>query len=285
MHKVSIVTDSIACMPQQVVEKHGIHVVAPYIYFDGKALRDGIDISPSEAYQLLREAPDLFSTSGPAPSDYVEAYRKAAHGAEAILCITLSTKVSSTHNSAVAAKEQMNREMPHMPIEVVDSRTCTGAEGFVVLAAIDALSQGMDLAGAVKAAEDRREKVDLVFVLETMRHAYRTGRIPKFAAQVGSWLDVRPVITWKDGVAHFKCVTRNHEKGVNILIEWMRKTVGDSRVHVAVHHADCPEEGQRLMERVGSEFDCVEIWLTEFSPIMGYCTGSGTLGLAFHSED
>lgn len=285
MHKVSIVTDSIACLPEQVVEKHGIHVVAPYIYFDGKAFRDGIDISPGEAYQLLGEAPDLFSTSGPAPSDYVEAYREASRGADAILCITLSSEVSSTHNSAVAAKEQMSREMPQTPIEVVDSRICTGAEGFVVLAAIDALSRGMDLRGAVKAAESRREKVDLVFVLETMRHAYRTGRIPKFAAQFGSWLDVRPVITWKDGAARFKCVTRNHDKGVNILLDSMRKVVGDRRVHVAVHHADCLEEGQRLMERVVREFDCVEIWLTEFSPIMGYSTGSGTLGLAFYSED
>jgi DegV family protein with EDD domain len=285
MGRVAIVTDSIACLPQVLIEKHGIHVVAPYINYDGRVFRDGIDISTTEAYRLLRESPDLFSTSGPAPSDYVEAYRKAAAGAEAVLCITLSSKVSSTNNSALAAREQLRREMPGTPIEVVDSRTCTGAEGFVVLAAAKAVSEGKDLGGAVRAAEEMRGKVDLVFVLETIQHAYRTGRIPKFAAQVGSWLDVRPVLTWKDGSAHLKCMTRNHGKGISILLGVMQRVVGDKRVHVAVHHTDAPEEGERLKERVSGEFDCAEIWLTEFSPIMGYSTGSGALGLAFYSDE
>lgn len=285
MPKVAVVADSIACLPHQLIDKYGLHVVAPYIYFDGKAFRDGVDIEPSEAYQLLREAPDLFRTSGPTPLDYVETYRKAGRGADAILCITLSSKVSSTYNSALAARQQISQEMPHTPIEVLDSRICTGAEGFVVMAAAEALSKGEDLQGALRAAEEVREKVDLIFVLETVKHAYRTGRIPKFAAQVGSWLEVRPVITWKDGAAHLKCMTRNHEKGVNILIDAMSKAVGNRKVHVAVHHADCPEEGQRLKERICREFDCAEIWLTEFSPIMGYSTGGGTLGLAYYAKD
>lgn len=285
MPGVAIVTDSIACLPQQVVDHYGLRVVAPYIYFDGRAFRDGIDISPTEAYQLLRQDPDLFSTSGPTPSDFVDAYREVGRSAEAILCITLSSKVSSTFNAALAAKQQVVQEMPNTPIEVVDSQICTGAEGFMVVAAAEALARGEDLGGTIEAAEQIRAKVDLIFVLDTLKHAYRTGRIPKFAAQVGSWLDVRPVLTWKDGSAHLKCMTRNHEKGVSLLLDSMGKDVGNRKVHVAVHHADCPEEGERLMERVSAQFDCAEIWLTEFSPIMGYSTGSGTLGLAYFAED
>jgi len=80
-------------------------------------------------------------------------------------------------------------------------------------------------------------------------------------------------------------MTRSKERGVDLLVEAMRKGVRDRPVHVAVHHADAPEEGQRLKERVQAEFNCVEVWLTEFSPIMGYSTGRGTLGLAFYTED
>jgi len=154
----------------------------------------------------------------------------------------------------------------------------------VVLAGARASSNGCDVIDALKAAEQVMQKVDLIFVLETIRHAYRTGRIPKFASQLGALLSVKPVLAWRDGAAHLKCMTRSKERAIELLLEEMHKAVGDKPVHVAVHHADALEEGQRLQERVEGEFDCAEIWLTEFSPIMGYSTGRGTLGLAFYTE-
>ncbi len=281
---VAIVTDSIGCIPREMVDGYGIEIVSPNIYFDGSVYRDWIDITPSEAYQLLEKAPDLFTTSAPPPEAFVEAYRKVSKKAASILCITLSSKVSTVHSAALAAREQMKAELIDTNILVLDSRTCTGAEGFVVLAGARALAEGCDVLAAYKAAERVREKVDLIFVLETIRHAYRTGRIPKIASQIGAWLSVKPVITWRDGIAHFRCMTRSKERGVELLLEAMRGHVGDKPVHVAVHHADALEEGQRLKERVESGFNCLEVWLTEFSPIMGYSTGRGTLGLAFYTE-
>ena len=285
MHKVAIIADTIACLPREIVERYGIEIVAPNIYFDGRVYRDGLDISPSEAYQLLEKAPELFSTSAPPPEDFVRAYRKLSTEAESILCITLSSKVSTVYTAAITAKEQVREELASTNIEVLDSQTVTGAEGFVVLAAARALAEGKSLVEAIEAAQRIMRKVDLVFVLETIRYAYRTGRIPKVAAQVGGWLNVKPILTWRNGVAHFNSMTRTKEKGVNHLLEVMREKVGTKPVHVAVHHADALEEGERLKQRVLDEFDCVELWLTEFSPLMGYATGRGTLGLASYAED
>ncbi|MBM4443829.1 MAG: DegV family protein [Chloroflexi bacterium] len=282
---VGIVTDSIGCIPRDMVDEYGIEIVSPNIYFNGSVFRDWIDITPSQAYQLLEKDPDRFTTSAPPPEAFVEAYRKVSQRAASILCITLSSRVSTVHSAAVAAKEQLKDELADTNIVVLDSRTCTGAEGFVVLAGARALSRGCDMVGAVKAAEGVSEKVDLIFVLETIRHAYRTGRIPKIASQIGAWLSVKPVITWRDGIAHFRCMTRSKERGVELLVDAMRKGVGDKPVHVAVHHADAVDEGQRLTERVQREFNCAEVWLTEFSPIMGYSTGRGTLGLAYYTDD
>ena len=64
----------------------------------------------------------------------------------------------------------------------------------------------------------------------------------------------------------------------------MRDKVGKSPVHVAVMHAYARDEGEKLKERISSEFNCAELWVTEFSPVMGYATGTGTLGLAFYKE-
>lgn len=82
---------------------------------------------------------------------------------------------------------------------------------------------------------------------------------------------------------HFAGITRTKQHGVERIVEIMRQKVGTEPVHVAVMHADTLWEGEKLKELVSSEFNCVELFLTEFSPVMGYATGRGTLGLAFYS--
>jgi fatty acid-binding protein DegV len=89
---------------------------------------------------------------------------------------------------------------------------------------------------------------------------------------------------WCDGGARFKGMTRSKERGIERIVDLMRSRVGGKRVHVAVHHTDAPEEAEKLKERVRREFDCMELWLTEFSPIMGYSAGRGASGLAFYAE-
>jgi DegV family protein with EDD domain len=285
MDKIAIVADTLACLPREMIEQYGIEIVAPNIYFDGSVYRDCLDISPSEAYQLLDKAPQLFTTAPPSAGDFVQAYRKLSTRTENILCISISSKMSTFYNVAMLAKDLVKDELPHTNIEVLDSQTATGAEGFVILAAARAAAEGKSLTEAIKAAQRIRGKINVIFVLETIRHAYRTGRIPKVAAQVGGLLSVKPMLTIQDGTAHFNGMTRSKVKGVNHLLDVMHKKVGKKPVHVAVHHTDIPEEGERLKQRVLAEFDCVELWLTEFSPIMGYATGRGALGLAFYAED
>jgi DegV family protein with EDD domain len=284
VRKVAVIADSIGCIPRDLVETYGIEIVAPNIYWNGSVYRDWLDITPGQAYELLQKDPDAFSTAAPSPGDLADTYRKVSESAESLLFITVSSKVSTLHNAAIAAKGLVKDELPETKIEVLDSRTCTGAEGFVAMAAARAASEGKGLAEVISDAESVRERVDLLFVLDTVRHAYRTGRIPRLASRVGSLLDVRPVMGWCDGAARFKSMTRGREKGVEQIVGLMRSRVGGKRVHVAVHHTDAAEDGEKLKERVRQEFDCVELWLTEFSPIMGYSAGRGALGLAFYAE-
>ncbi len=276
--------DSIGCIPRDLVETYGIEIVAPNIYWNGSVYRDWLDITPGQAYELLQKDPEAFSTAAPSPGDLADTYRKISETAESLLFVTVSSKVSTLHNAAIAAKGLLKDELPDTRIEVLDSRTCTGAEGFVVMAAARVASEGKGLAEVIDAAKSVRDRVDLLFVLDTVRHAYRTGRIPRLASRVGSLLDVKPVMGWWDGAARFKSMTRSREKGVEQIFGLMRSRVGGKRVHVAVHHTDAAQEGEKLKERVRQEFDCVELWLTEFSPIMGYSAGRGALGLAFYAE-
>jgi len=284
MQKVAIVTDSIACLTRGLVEQYGIEIIPINIYFGGKVYKDWVDITPTQAYELFLKDPESFKTSAASPEDCLKAYSQASKQTKDILCVTVSAKLSTMYDVARAAKEQAEAELPRASIQVLDSQTATAGEGFIALAAGRAAQEGKSLAEVVKAAEEVRDRVNVVILLDTIRYVYRSGRIPKVAAQIGSMLNIRPILTISSGVVHFAGAVRNREHGIDQLLKKVRDKVGRNRVHIAVMHAYALDEAERLKERVSSEFNCAELWLTEFSPVMGYACGTGTLALAFYSE-
>jgi len=266
------------------VAQYGIEIVPLNFYSNGKVYKDWVDVTPPEAYDLFLKDPKSFKTSSASIEDCLEAYRKASKKAKAILCITMSSKLSAICTSAQRAKEQAKTELPNVPIEVFDSQIVTAAEGFIALVAARMAAEGKDLPEVIEAAKEMRGKVSLIAVMDTVRYVYRTGRIPKIAALAGSMLNIRPVFTVSSGVPRFMGAVRSKERGVDRLLKVMKDKVGSNPVHVAVMHVYTPGEAERLKERVSSEFNCAELWITEFSPVMGYACGTGTLGLAFYKE-
>jgi DegV family protein with EDD domain len=283
--KVAVVADSIACLTRELVDKYKIAIAPIPIRLGDKLYRDWVDITPSQAYEIFLKDPDSFQAVGASPGSFVDAYLEASKRAKNIICITLSAKLSGANDAARKAKEHVEKESPSLSIEVLDSETVTAAEGFIALAAARAAAAGKGMAEALKAAKDMMGRVTWVASLDTIKHVYRTGRIPKVAAQVGSILNIRPVLTSSSGAIRFIGASRNKEGGIERMLKIMRNKVGQSPVHVAVMHAYVPDDAERLKERVAAEFNCAELWITEFSPVMGYSTGTGTLGLAFYKED
>ena len=283
-NNVAIVTDSISCLTGELIDGYSIGIVPIRLLVQGKVYRDSVDITPSEAYAMFLEDPEKFNTSPASPGHYLEVYHQVSKRARSILCITLSSKLSTGYDTARLAKEQALTELPGTSIEVLDSRNVTAAEGFIVLAAARAAAEGKDIAEVIKAAEEVRDKVTFVALLDTIRHVYRTGRVPKLAARVGAVLNIKPILSSSAGLVRFNGVARNREKGIKRLLSTMRDKVGQSPLHVAVMHAYVSNEAEALKERVAGEFNCVELWVTEFSPVMGYATGTGTLGLAFYRD-
>ncbi len=283
MGKVGVITDSIACLTSGLVEQYGINIVPYSFSIDGRSYRDWVDITPSRAYELFLTDPESFYTSPASPADYLAAYRELGRRVRDIICITVSSKLSTAYNVAQMAGEQAKEEMAGLAIEVVDSWTATAAEGFIALAAARAAKAGRRLADVVKAAEAVRDRINLVALLDTVRYVYRSGRIPQIAARAGSLLSIRPLLTISGGVVRVVSMGRDKGRGMERLLAFMKKRVGDTPVHVAVMHAYAPEDAERLRERVAAEFNCVELWLTEFSPLMGYACGTGTLGMAFYT--
>ncbi len=267
-----------------MVEQHQVRILPINLYFGDRVYKDWVDITPTEAYELFLKDPKYFATSAPSPMDCLEAYREVSDRAQNILCITVSSKLSMVYESAQVAKEQARTELPGITIEVLDSHTATASEGFIALAGARAAEEGKGLIEVAKAVEEMRDKVGVLVLLDTVRYVYRSGRVPRIAARAGSMLNLRPILTIS-GVVHFVGIARSREHGIDRILRKMKDKVGLNPAHVAVMHAYAQDEAERLKERISSEFNCAELWLTEFSPVMGYACGTGTIGVAFYSGD
>jgi DegV family protein with EDD domain len=286
--KVAIVVDSIACLTKELVEKHKITIAPLPISAGGKIYLDWVDVTPSQAYQLFLKDPNSFQAAGASPGSFLDAYRQAAKRARNILCITVSGGLSGANEAALRARDHIKKELPRLSIEVLDSRTATASEGFIALAAARAAAEGKSLAEVLKVAKDMRDRVVWVIFLDTLRHVYRTGRIPKVAARAGAMLNIKPILTMSpttSGAIRFIGAALTRGGGIERMLKIVKGKVGQSPVHMAVMHAYALDDAKKIKERVASEFNCVELWISEFSPLMGYATGTGTLGLAFYKED
>ncbi len=285
-NKVAIVTDTTACIPKEQVEKYGIEIVSIELIFGDRVYRDGIDISPTEFYTLLRQAEKLPTTSGSLPGPYLEAYREASQRATSILCITESSRFSGMFNSARVATELAKVPLPNVVIEVLECTTAAAGMGLVALAAARAAASEKSLAEVTETANEVMRRVSLFATLDTLHYLVKGGRVPKAAGLVNLLLRIKPVFTVNGGDAHTVALPRSIPSAMKHMLKLMgKKVVRGQPLHVAVMHADALDGAIALRNRISSQFDCAELFITEFTPVMGVHTGPGVIGVAFYSGD
>jgi len=284
--KVAVVADSTCCLPPEIVDKYDISIVPLEIIYDSKSYRDGIDITPNEVYKIMRRKENLPTTSTASAGDFLNAYRQLSQKADSILCITLTSLQSKTFEAALAAKEIAEEEMPGTTVEVFDSRSVAAALGFIVREAARVASQGGGMDEAIEAARKMMGKVNFVAMLDTLYYLARLGRIAKAAAWAGSVLDMKPVLEHNPAVGETMPVARPRTKknAIARMLKIMAERTGGSPVHVMVQHADELEEAKKLAAEIESRFKCVEMSITEFTPVMGVHTGPGLLAIGFYAD-
>ena len=286
MRKVNIVTDSTSCIPKELIDKHNIFVVPLLIIIDGRGYCDGVDISPSEVYKIMRRKENLPTTSTPSVGDFLNTFRRMSEQAESVLCINVTSEQSKIYDTAMVAKEMAKEELPNTTIEVLDSRAAASALGLIVVEAARAAEQGADLTQVTEVARGMMPRVHYLAMVDDLYYLARTGRIGKAMAWAGSVLNIKPIVGHDTSVGVTFPVDRprTKAKAISRLLELMEERIGGSRAHVIVTHADEEEEGEKLKAEIASRFNCAEIYLTEFTPGMGVHAGPGVLGAAFYTE-
>lgn len=284
-HQVAVVVDSAASLPTELSCDPLLNVVPMKITVGDKTYRDGVDLTPLEYYRRLKDNADATVTASPSPQDFTEAFRKVARGASSILCVTVSPRFSSSYDFAQIAKRTVEGEGIDVHIEVLDTETAAGGEGLVTTAALRAAHAGATIAEVLEVARSVVEEVTLLAFLDTLYYVWRGGRVRMVAHAATSLLRIKPLFELSRGEVRQLARPRTKRRAIESMLDIARLRVGDRLVHGAVMHADAPEHAEVLRRRVESEFDCSEIFVTEFSPVMGSHTGPGLLGFAFWTKN
>lgn len=287
MHNVAIIIDSTTTIPKDYIEKYNITVVPVNLIIEGRIYLDGIDLQPHEYYPMLKKAKKLPTTSAPPPTSFLEAYRQASNGQKDILCICISSKMSAVYNVARQAAEMASESLPDVDVKVFDAHTAAGASGFIALEAARAAADGGNMKQVIEAAQRVKSKVQMISMLDTLEYLAKGGRISRPAAWFGNLFNIKPILQTKteEGTASHLNKVRSRKKGIDRLISIMKDRVGESPVHVNVQHADAHDQAASMKERIASEFNCAELFLTDFTVTMGTHTGPGLLVLAFYTDD
>ena len=284
--KVTVITDSAACLPGEVAERYGIEIVPMEFIHEGRTYRDGVDITAAAFYDLLSRSRTLPTTSAPSPNSYLRAFKAAAEKGSHILTITPATRFTHAFESARAAAEMSREKMPAVSVEVLDCGTAAGAQGFIVMAAARAALLNNDPSLPLQAARGLMPKVRLIALIDTLNYLAKGGRVPHAVAWANSLLRIKPIfelLPSGKGATPLDRV-RIRPKAIDRLVQILRERSQGNSVHIIIMHTNVLAEAEELKQRISSDFDCAEIYVTDFTPVMGLHTGPGLLGLAFYCD-
>ena len=275
---VKIVTDSSCDLPDALVAELGIDVVPLTIRFGDEELVDRVDLSPTEFWARCSTSTALPSTAAPSPGAFEEVFRKAAAGgAEGVVCVNLSSKLSATGEASQAAARAV---ADVIPVKVVDSLSVTLGLGMIVVESARRSAAGAGLEEIAALAEDMARRTKVFGSLDTLEYLKKGGRIGAAQALLGSILSIKPVIEVVDGKVEPGPKQRTRSRS----LQWLADQVGAQKgvENLAVLHGDAPDV-DTLLGLLQPHFPRDQIIVGQLGAVVGAHTGPRTIGVAFQS--
>jgi len=272
---VRIVTDSACDLPQARADALGIEIVPLTIRFGDEEFVDREELSTEEFWKRLRASEVLPETAAPAAGAFEKCFRELmGAGADGIICINLSSRLSATMQAARVAAGAVNDECP---VEVVDSLTCSMGLGALAIAAAQRAAEGATLGDIVADVNGRRDRTKLFGTLDTLEFLKKGGRVGNARALLGSMLSIKPVIEVRDGVVEEAGKVRTRSKAIRALADKVQEQKVET---LAILHGQAPDLDE-LLEILDGTVPGADIVVGLVGPVIGTHAGPGVVGVSF----
>ena len=277
---MQIVTDSATDTHLLEEQNLGVHIVPLKVTLDQKSYRDGIDLTPDHFYDVLQKSHSLPVTSQPSAGEFAELYRNLAKEDPDILSIHLSSGLSGTVNSALAAAEMV----PEARVTVVDTKTLSGAAGWQVQAAVQAVRAGWPLEKILNKLKEIADATYSFYTLKELKYLIHGGRISHIKGLIASVLQIKPLIGVHKELGNYtqEGQARSFPNALNGIVEIMKKTVPSLEpLRVQIAHTANIDGALLLKEKVTQVFKCDWLHVGQISFVLGAHTGPSMVGIAF----
>lgn len=271
---VRIVTDSSCDLDAATVEELGIEVVPLSIRFGDEEFTDGVDLSAEQFYAKMAESDVLPETAAPSPGAFEEAFKRQADaGADAVVCVNLSSSLSATMQAAENAAKAVADDLD---IRVLDSRSISTGLGTIVRRAATAAADGQDADSVTDLVQDLVARTRVFGTLDTLENLKKGGRIGNAQALVGSLLSIKPLIDISTGEVEEAGKARTRRRA----LEWLRSQIlAPAEVDdLCLLHGGAPDDVEVMLDMLSDKYPRDEIHVTVIGPVIGTHGGPRVMG-------
>lgn len=287
--KCNLIIDSCCDLPFSVVDREGVTLVEfPFLFGSEEHLDDlGQTMSAKDFYARMRagEEPTTAQVSVPA---YTKAFTEAAESGVPTVYLSFSSGLSGSYNVSLMVRDQLKEQHPDMELHIVDTRLASVAEALLVYEALRQREKGLTASELAAWAEEARNYVNALFMVDDLEALRRGGRIPDSVAYAGAKLDVKPLLTiGVDGKLTLKGVARGRKKGIKQLAEYYAaRAAKDAPSNcVVTGNADCPKDVERLHDAIAKDDEGVLFLDSNVGPVIGSHVGPGMIAVVFWGKD
>jgi DegV family protein with EDD domain len=267
----AVVTDSTADLPDAWRERYDIEVVPLKVLFGEETFRDGVDMNNEEFFARLATSTKLPTTSAPSPGEFAELYTRLAKDHDGCISVHIGRQLSATAESARVGAQSVEG----FPVIVIDSETVTMPMAFLCRMAAECAT----LDEATAAVEARIPKCRVLALLDTLRYIEMGGRVSRAQAMIGTMLDLKPLLLVVDREIKPVDRVRTRSRAIARMVDFFEKDLPVE--HVAVVHAQAPEEAERIAADLRQRLPGLEVPVGQIGCVLGTHTGPKALGVVY----
>lgn len=277
MAPVRIVTDSTAFLEKETIDRYNISVVPLYVNFEHEVIMDG-SIPNAVFFDKMKKSSKMPFTSQPSPGDFIKIFEKIINDGDDIVTIVISSGISGTYESAINAARAVDANR----IAVVDSILTAGALAMLVKEAAEAAEQGKTKDEVVELIEDKKRRLRIFFIPDTLEYLKKGGRIGGAQALLGTLLKIKPVLYLTNGKVDTYDKVRTMKKAMERIVEEIPPAEGP--FDITVVHAEAVDRANKMCDLIKDRFPEAVITINELSPVIGTHAGPGVVGICFYAQ-